>query len=50
MVTCKKNISRKIINKERRKQQNAIKKKITELHNRVNYGGPGKGMKTSTKK
>ena len=33
-----------------RKQQNAIEKTITELHNRLNYSGPGKGMNPSTKK
>ena len=36
--------------KEARKQQNYIEKNITELHNRINYIGPGKGMKPSTKK
>ena len=36
--------------KEARKQQNAIEKKITELHNRLNYSGPGKVMNKSTKK
>ena len=35
---------------EAKKQQNDIEKKITELHNRINYIGPGKGMKPSTKK
>ena len=27
-----------------------MEKKITELHNRLNYSGPGKGMNPSTKK
>ena len=36
--------------KEARKQQNAIEKKITELHNRLNYCGPGEGMNPSTTK
>ena len=35
---------------EARKQQNAIEKKITELHNRLNYSGPRKGVNPSTKK
>ena len=33
-----------------RKQQNAIERKITELHNRLNCSGPGKRMSLSTKK
>ena len=40
----------KLLIKEARKQQNVIEKKITELHHRLNYSGPGKGMKPSTKK
>ena len=36
--------------KEARKQQNAIEKKITELHKRINYSGPGKVLNKSTKK
>ena len=32
------------------KQQSAIEKKITELHHRLNYSGPGKGMNSSIKK
>ena len=36
--------------KEARKQQNAIEKKITELHNRLNCSGPGKRMNLSTTK
>ena len=35
---------------EARKQQNAIEQKITELHNRLNYSGPGKGINPSTTK
>ena len=50
MVTCKKIFEEKLSIKEARKQQNAIEKKITELHNRINYSGPGNGMKPSTKK
>ena len=36
--------------KEARKQQNAIEKKITELHNRFNPSGAGKRMNLLTKK
>ena len=36
--------------KEARKQQNAIEKKVTESHDRLNYSRPGKGMKPSTTK
>ena len=50
MVTCKKKFEGKLSIKEGRKKQNAMKKKITELHNRLNYSGPAKGMKPSTKK
>ena len=50
VVTCKKIFEGKLSIKEARKQQNAIEKKITVLHNRLNYSGPGKGMKPSTKK
>ena len=50
MVTCKKKIEGKLSIKETRKQQNAMEKKITELHSRLNYSGPGKGMKPSTTK
>ena len=50
MITCKKIFEGKLSIKEARKQQNAIDKKITELHNRLNDSGPGKGMKPSTKK
>ena len=46
----KKMFQGKLSIKEARKQQNAIGKKITELHNRLNYSGPGKGMNPSTKK
>ena len=50
MVTCKKLFEGKLSIKEARKQQNAMERKITELHNRLNYSGPGKGMKPSIKK
>ena len=41
---------RKLSIKEARKQQNDIeKKKITELHNRLNCSGPGKGLNPSKK-
>ena len=40
----------KLLIKEARKQQNAIEKKITELHNRLNPSGPGKRLDLSTKK
>ena len=50
MVTCKKKIEGKLSIKETRKQQNAMEKKITELHSRLNYSGPGKRMKPSTTK
>ena len=50
MVTCKKIFEGKLSIKEARKQQNAIEKKITELHYGLNYSGPGKGMKPSTTK
>ena len=50
MVTCKKIFEKKLSINEARKQQNAMEKKITEFHNRLNYSGPGKGMKPSTKK
>ena len=36
--------------KESRKQQNAIEKKITELHNRLNPSGRGKKLNLSTTK
>ena len=32
------------------KQQNVIEKKITELHNRLNYNGPGKRNESINKK
>ena len=50
MVTCKKIFEGKLSIKEAKKQQNAMEKKIIELHNRLNYSGPGRGMKPSTKK
>ena len=50
MVTCKIIFEGKLSIEEARKQQNAIEKKVTELHNRLNYSGPGKGMNPSTKK
>ena len=50
MVTYKKIFEGKLSIEEARKQQNAIEKKITELHNRLNYSGPGKGVNPSTKK
>ena len=36
--------------KEARKQQNAMEKKITELHNKLNSSGPGKRMNLNNKK
>ena len=36
--------------KETRKQKNAIEKKMTELHNRLNLSGPRKRINLSTKK
>ena len=50
MVAFKKNICRKIINKRSKKTTNAMEKKITELHNRLNPSGPGKRMNLSRKK
>ena len=43
----KKRFQGKLSIKEARKQQNAIEKKITELHNRLNPSGPGKRMNLS---
>ena len=50
MVACKKIFEGKLSVKEARKQQNAMEKKITELHNRLNPSGLGKRMNSSTKK
>ena len=50
MVACKKIFEGKLSMKEAIKQQNAIEKKITELHNRLNPSGPGKRMNLTTKK
>ena len=50
MVTCKKIFAGKLSRKKARKQQNAIEKKITELHNSLNSIGPGRRMSLSTKK
>ena len=46
----KKIFEEKLSIKEARKQQNAMEKKITELHNRLNPCGSGKRMSLSTKK
>ena len=48
MVACKKIFEGKLSIKEARKQENDYR--VTELHNRLNYSGPGKGMNPSTKK
>ena len=50
MVACKKIFEGKLSIKRARKQQNAMEKKITELHDRINPTGPGKRMNSSTKK
>ena len=46
----KKIFDRKLSIKEARKQQDAIEKKIKELHDRLNPSGPGKRTNLSTEK
>ena len=50
MVACKKIFEGKLSIKKARKQQNAIKKEIEKLDDRLNYIGPGKKLKPSTEK
>ena len=46
----KKTFEGKLSIKEAKKQQTDIEKKIKDLNDRLNYTGPGKGMKPSTEK